>query len=180
MKPLDVWRLWRFLDGGTEDTPLATLAPSAVAAPRQEKGSTGVITVRDLSEILIMGFGRDADNETFNATIFGMMDNGPLTKIVTLNCILGASSFAERPIDDPRVPTGTYFMVDTFTEAAADIAAIGTPGTASAGAGLIANVYRLQTLGFKHLKIELTDKDGVTGVEAMAAGIIWRPVTPIR
>lgn len=177
--PFDTWKLWRLLVGGAEDTPLATIKPSILAHPRAEQA--GVICVRPYSEIAIRGFGTDANNETFGLMVFGAMENGPLQLILDVNAILGASQFgaSEAFLDNKSggnitVPAADYFEVDTWTLVDNLVGAVAP----TASATFPATHLRIPTLGYKYMQAQLIDKDGATGVEAMSAGIIWRPTAP--
>ncbi len=171
-------------DPATDTLKFGTAWPAALTVEtyditvpkRGEAGLAGIITVRPYSEIAIAGFGTDANDETYSAIVYGMMENGPLQKILELNIINGASSFTAPFIDNGRVPSDTYFIADTYAEV--DDTNSGSASGVSTGTGTINMFYRLPTLGFKYMMCQLYKKDGVTGVQAMAAGLIWRPIAP--
>jgi hypothetical protein len=170
----DRWKLWRYIT--SEDTLRTTVKPSDLAAPRGERSK--VICVSGDEQIMIRAFGTDANNETFTLSIFGWGENGPGEKLLQLSCILGASNFTERFLEDAGdVPnTLPFFEVDTYTEVNDNVGgAIGGPST-----GIVTAHYLFNPLGYRYLEAFLTDCDGVTGVEAAKVGVIWKPVSILR
>lgn len=180
------WSLWRYVT--TPDTNLTTLKPSSLAEPRNQKFTSGVITVRGWERIMVMGFGAGAGagTETFDARIFGWMDNGPgyfmgqIANVVSATQVTGEAILPRNARNaSPVLPT-SWYPVKTFTltsdhvdfgKTVANLEKLGlvteAPNAVYEQAALI-----IPTLGFKHLQLELFDFDG--GGETTDAGWIWR------
>lgn len=169
---IDKWRLWTYKATADEETALTSQKPSGLAAPRQEKGSSGVITVRDYDAIMIKAFGTDAEDETATAMIYGWMDNGPCSKLIEVEFVLGASQFgaSEQVIAHGDVPAADYFEADTYTLGSNLVGAT----AATASGTLVTNHLVIPTLSYKHMQALITAVGG--GAEMSTCCVIWRPI----
>lgn len=178
--PFEHWKLWHYVE--TEDTDLTTIKPTAVARPREDVA--GMVNVRDYSEIMARAFGTDAENDTFSLVVYGLMDNGPAQRIITVAGILGAETFTEPFLDGvlgqkppkPIPPATAFFEADTYTMAADNLVAASTP---TASTGRVTSFIRIPTLGFQWLLLKILDLGG-GGVEAGKVGLIWRPTANLQ
>lgn len=175
------FKLWRYVTAAEDAVP-TTVAPSALADPRGEHGSDGVISTQGMSDnIMAMAFGTDAENETFSLHVVGWAENGPGVHLLKAAGILGASNFTESFLpDNGSIPTTTkFYTVDTWTLTANLIAAT-APGTAAEQlTGLIGLYLKIPVQGFSHLRLYITDIRG-GGVEAATVGVIWKPMDVAR
>ena len=170
--PINDWLLWKYVTAS--DTDLANEKPSTIA---NRDDNDDLIVVRGWETIMFRAFGTDAENETFEMRIYGLMDNGPPAEILHVDGILGATTFSEKFIETPQggsVPSQAYFEADTY--AFTSNLAVATTPTASVENFIHSHVI-LPTLSYKYLMLKFLNVDGTA--EASSMGAIWRPVKPL-
>jgi len=188
------WQTARILLAGAEDTLLADYKPEDLSDVVKAK----MIGIAPATAIMMRGFGQNAANETCKVTISGWMNPGkkktagPGYRLVDFTAVLGNHSASMIPLLDGKwgATAATWFEVDTWTivrdhvgrqaeDGAGAYEVIGPVIIDSAGDNHAADTEScilIPTLGYTHLLVELSGKDGTTGVESMAFGLIWRPI----
>ena len=165
------WKTWRVLAAGTEDTALAAGLKRSILPTLPD---SRIIKLHPEHGLILKFWGQNAENETFTARLSGWMENGPGQVLFSAACILGATSIAEAPIDDKgKWADGTWFAVDDIT------LSLNPCGAAVGEDATLDTIIAVPTMGFTTMVLELTGKDGTTGVEAMTAGCAYREL-PIQ
>lgn len=177
MPPLTAsWRTWRYVT--TEDTAPTTLKPTALARPRGELFSDGVITTRGMDNIMLRCFGTNAEDETCTLLILAWAENGPGVLVATIAAVLGASNFTEPFLEAPAkggIPSATqFFEADTYT-INPNLLGATTPTIGTQGTGMVSSFVILPVKGFSYMQLFVREILG-GGTEAATIGVIYKPL----
>ena len=146
------------------------------SASNRDAARVQFINVKQVSQLMIRGFGTDTDNDAAQMQITGWMENGPGQILLTMDCTLGSLQYTEAIIGSASdVPNDftvvNMFEVDTYALTTNNCRAY----VETAGANLTGFVV-MNTMQCRYLELEV-DIDGTSGATAVSMGLIWRPLS---
>ncbi len=155
----------------TYSKPNSGNSASNIAAAKEQ-----YINTKQVSQLMVRGFGTDAANEAARMQITGWMENGPGQILLTMDCTLGSLQYTAAIVGDSVEPlnnfsVGSMFEVDTYAITVNNCRAyVETAGANSTG------FLVMNTMQCRYLELEV-DVNGTSGTTSLTMGLIWRPLS---
>lgn len=135
-----------------------------------------MINVKQVSQLMIRGFGADTDNDDARIQIVGWLENGPGQILLRADLQLGSDQFNEDILTSAEAgnPFGgenALFEVDTYSILINNCRAYVETAGANTTGFIVMNAMQCRYL---ELQVDLSAGAGTAGTKM---GLIWRPLS---